>query len=372
MLSRIVELGALYETSSERSQRSARLWGLPHSYEPDQPGLVLIQIDGLSRHELQRAIDGGYMPNLQRLIAREDHQIHDVYSGLPSTTPAAQGELFFGRKTAVPAFAFGDRVRGEVVDMLNADRAQSVEARLSAESPGLLQGGSCYCNIYGGGASESHFCATTLGWNGMFRNTSPLSLFLGVLWHVDGMVRIACKLVWESLLIAVDLMRGLVGRLELKREWEKAGSRLGIGVVMEELMTMSACIDVVRGLPIVQFNFLSYDERGHLRGPDSRFALRALRRVDAAIARVRRAALRSDGRCYSVWIYSDHGQERTVPYDDVAGRTFLEAVGLAFRASRASYNGQSVRAVRLACGICDRRASRDPWLRNGEPCRTRT
>lgn len=340
--------------------RSARLLKLPTFASPDESGLVLAQIDGLSQHLLEQALARGDMPKLRAAIERERAVIHPLYSGLPSTTPAVQGELFYGVRAAVPAFAFGDRATGEVVEMLEAERAESVEREIAAKGNGLLQGGSSYGNIYTGGALESHFSAATLGWNGMFRNVHPASLILALMFNIVGVVRILAKLVWESTLIAGDLMLGLIGKRDLKREWERVGSRLAVGVLLEELMTMAAEVDIVRGLPIVQFNFLSYDEAGHLRGPDSEMARRALRRIDVKLERVRRWAERIDSRNYSVWVYSDHGQEATKPYDDVAGRTFLQAVELAF--GRAPAKATSGGAA--AKGNGERRTLRSRYLRN--------
>lgn len=339
---------------------SARLLH-PQREASDAAGLVLIQIDGLSEHELRRAIDGGRMPQLRRLLQREHYELRSAYSGLPSTTPAVQGELFYGAKAAVPAFSFGDRATGEVVEMLEAEQARIVEKRLEFGNSGLLAGGSSYCDIYGGGAKEPHFCAVSLGWGETFRDVHPWSLLLAALWNFGGLMRIVGKFVVEVGVITVDLVRGLVGDLDLKREWERVGSRLLIGVVLEELMTMAAAVDVVRGLPIVQFNFLSYDECGHLRGPDSALAYRALGRIDAAIGRVCRETQRAEARDYAVWIYSDHGQERTTPYDAVAGRSFSEAVALAF-----AYDPSRVRAQ------AGQPRSRAAYLRAGKPRRVET
>ena len=271
------------------------------------------------------------MPTLRRLIGREGYRLHDVYSGLPSTTPAAQAELFYGVRTAVPAFVFVDRATRQSVKMISSDVAAQVEQRVSSQNPGLLAEGSAYSNIYTGGAAEPHFCAAALGWNGMFRSSNPISLILAVGWNAAGIVRLIGLLLWEIGAIVIDLTRGLFGNLDLKREWEFVPSRLGVGIVLQELMTMAACVDVARGLPVVQLNFLSYDERAHLRGPDSRFARQALRRIDAAIHRIWKAAHRSANRNYAVWVHSDHGQEATTPYDDVAGQMLPAAVQQVFQ-----------------------------------------
>jgi endonuclease/exonuclease/phosphatase family metal-dependent hydrolase len=149
---------------------------------------------------------------------------------------------------------------------------------------------------------------------------------LAVGWNFSGFARIVIRLLREIGLSVVDLVRALFGRLDFKREREFIPSRLGVGVVLEELMTMAAGIDLARGLPIVQLNYLGYDERGHLRGPAAAFAQRELRSIDRQIGRLIRAAHRSGARHYEVWIYADHGQESTTPYDDVAGGTLVDAV----------------------------------------------
>jgi hypothetical protein len=129
-----------------------------------EPGLLLIQIDGLSRSQFERAWEAGRVPFLRRLITRESHQLHTMYSGMPSSTPAVQGELFYGQRCAVPAFAFREADRGEIVRMFDQSAARAVEWRLAKEGEPLLKNGSAYCDIYSGGADQAHFCASTIGW----------------------------------------------------------------------------------------------------------------------------------------------------------------------------------------------------------------
>src|SRR5687768_7299253 len=93
-----------------RRKLSHREWAArrrPHGKATgEDPGLLLIQIDGLSRKQLERAIDSRRMPFLRRLLRREGCQLHDFYPGIPSTTASVQGELHYGVRTAVPAFSF--------------------------------------------------------------------------------------------------------------------------------------------------------------------------------------------------------------------------------------------------------------------------
>src|SRR5512143_2987759 len=61
-------------------------------------GLVLIQIDGLSRRQFQRALAQGNLPFLARLLRERGCRLHSLYSGMPSSTPAMTGELLYGVK----------------------------------------------------------------------------------------------------------------------------------------------------------------------------------------------------------------------------------------------------------------------------------
>lgn len=91
-----------------RSPYLLRLLGISKKVSDNKshkPGLLIIQIDGLAYTQLQRALSNGNMPFLQSLLEREHYQLHHLYSGLPSSTPAVQGELFYGVKTCVPGLS---------------------------------------------------------------------------------------------------------------------------------------------------------------------------------------------------------------------------------------------------------------------------
>jgi hypothetical protein len=59
---------------------------------PDAPGLLLIQIDGLARHQMERAIRAGRLPFVRRLISHRGYDCHTFNSGLPAYTPSVQSE----------------------------------------------------------------------------------------------------------------------------------------------------------------------------------------------------------------------------------------------------------------------------------------
>lgn len=289
--------------------------GLQHA----RPGIVLVQIDGLGERFLHQALARGQMPFLSKLIRREGHEVFSLYSGLPSATPAFQAELFFGSRCAVPAFCFRDAELGRTLSMNDPRAASIIEARLKACGSGLLRGGSAWSNIFSGGAAESHLTASDFGVRSARLMLSPTRWVALSIWHVWSAVRAIGNLFLVTVLAVVDLARGRLSPREFLSELRFVPLRVLISVVMREIVAIGSTIDLHRGLPVVQLNLLGYDEHAHRRGPDSKFAMWSLRGIDKVIHRVWLAARASRRRDYLIWIYSDHGQEKVVPFEKMYG-----------------------------------------------------
>ena len=79
----------------------------------------------------------------------------------------------YGVRTAVPAFAYLDRRSGEAHRMSEPESAAAIENLLAMQGEPLLAGGSVYSAIYTGGASESHFCMSSMSWGELVRDVRP-------------------------------------------------------------------------------------------------------------------------------------------------------------------------------------------------------
>jgi endonuclease/exonuclease/phosphatase family metal-dependent hydrolase len=334
MIGRIEAFLRRLRRAMSRSEWLATLLRLPRSTAPaTSPGLVMVQIDGLSHTQLNRALEQGEMPFLRRLIKREHYRLHRGYAGVPAATASFQGELFYGVKAVVPGFNFLDSASGNLVRMFEPAAAASVERELEqkGEEP-LLREGSSYANNYTGGAAEPHFCPASMGWGPSLRRANPLLVGFLVLSNAWSFVRLAALLLIEFILAIVDCVRGLFGGYDLIKELKFVPTRVAISILLRELVTIGTKIDVARGLPVIHLNFLGYDEQAHRRGPSSLFAHWTLKGIDDAIARIWRAAQRSAHRHYDVWVYSDHGQEEVKPYHALYGRSIEDAVSGVFAA----------------------------------------
>ncbi|MEX0716488.1 MAG: glycosyltransferase [Planctomycetaceae bacterium] len=329
-----------------RRDWSVKLLDLPVSEgTAEKPGLILLQIDGLSRQELERALARGRLPFLKKLIDREGYSLRTMYSGQPATTPAVLGELFYGVPRAVPAFGFRDHRTGKLVQMFYPETAAGVQEELSRQGEGLLEGGTAYCDIYSGGARESSFCPATLGW----RNFEDVALWRQAalfLLNVMSLVRIAFLSVVELGVAIYDCIRGIASTgIEVWHELAYVPRRVIVNTVLREFVAISVEADATRGMRAIHANFLGYDENAHRRGPDALFAHYALRGIDRAIQRIWNAAHASRRRDYHVWIMADHGQEHTVPYPQEFGEEIGEAVARVHREWAATMKIQNATRV---------------------------
>jgi endonuclease/exonuclease/phosphatase family metal-dependent hydrolase len=164
----------------------------------------------------------------------------------------------------------------------------------------------------------------------VLRKANPVSLLIVLVLHIFVAVRMAALVAVESVLAAVDAFRGIIERRDLLRELRFAPKRVALCVLLREMVALGARVDAARGLRVVACNFVGYDEQSHHRGPDSLFAHWTLKGIDKAIRGIFRAAERSASRDYDVWLYSDHGQEPSVAFEDETGRTVHETVSRVF------------------------------------------
>jgi len=271
------------------------------------------------------------MPYLSRLLRQRHFSLESFYSGVPSTTPAVQGEIFYGVKAVVPSFEFLDHRTGRMFRMYEAESADEIEGRMVADgAEPLFEGAHVYSNIYRGGAAESHYCSGDLTVERFKKRLQPLKLLLLGLVYFPTIVRVTCLAMLEFFIAIWDVIGGTIANGNLLDELRFVPSRVGISLAAREAIRFRILLDIERGVPVIQANFLGYDEQAHRRGPDSDFAHWTLRGIDHAIHDIHRAAGGTPLIDYELLVYSDHGQERSTPYEVLNGRAVEEAVAEVF------------------------------------------
>lgn len=292
---------------------------------PSKSNLLIVQIDGLSRKQFERAVDSGRMPFLKNLVRSKSHTLLSFYPGLPSCTPAVQAELFYGVKCATPAFSFYDRESQQEVRMYDAEWARRISEDARRQDDGLLSGGSSYANIYRGDAEKAKYCGELNTAEHWLKELSLIRLARLTLRYPADALRMIKLLGLELGLGIYDALKGITKYGDILQELKFIPARLAVAIALREAIRREVQKDIAADLPIIHANFFGYDEAAHRRGPGSRFAHWSLKGVDQTIRKLVRSAEAKASKAYEVIVFSDHGQEATRPYERETGETLALA-----------------------------------------------
>ncbi|BCR05892.1 hypothetical protein DESUT3_29610 [Desulfuromonas versatilis] len=293
-------------------------------------GFVGIQIDGLAYPHLLQAMEMGFVPNLERHLAR-GYRLREYLSGLPSTTPAAQAAIFYGDSSGIPAFRWYEKGTGQLISCNDLDHVQHFREKLFAGRSGLLEGGSSYSNILDGGASRSIFTVSSPRPQTLFGRFGGLRILLLMLLHP---LRVS-RMLGASVL---EYFTNLYDRWHFRktRPWRVSSGlfpfiRIICNVILRELQTFGVIADIYAGVPVIYTTYSGYDELAHHFGPASRPALKNLKYTDKRIGEVMRMLRHAPGADYELVLLSDHGQTPGFPFHNKFGATLGEAVSAFLR-----------------------------------------
>ena len=317
---------------------------------------MLLQIDGLSSERLSRALSDGTLPRLAARIASGQLRLRRLRTATAPSTPVHQAALLYGTTSGIPGFGFYDRALGRTVRMDLAEDVEAMERELEQRGgPGLLEGGVSYGTIFTGHALDTFFNIVRWGRDvssPSLRPPSPAprnrfdhlaSLLTGSI--IAG--HVAARTLVEFAVGARDLWKFFLRQHTTRFEWRFLYMRVFVSVILRDIATHGAVLDVLRGVPIIYADFVGYDEYAHRRGPDSRLALYNLRGIDEAIERIFAAADSVPEYGYELFVLSDHGQSATLPFAQATGEELAEFVlGHFAGASRAdSASGEEIRSL---------------------------
>lgn len=350
---------------------------------------VMLQIDGLSCENFQRALQTGKLPFLARLIRQKKARAGPWRSMLPTSTSAFQTGLFYGDNENIPGFFWYDKARRAKVKMNGMEdtaRLEEVVRRRVAPYPGLLSGGSSYSALFGGGAENTFMTFAQLFSPRYNLNARRGWIWLFVLSQFLLAARVAYYTAIELCLCLYDLARVLLTHRNRAAEFKFVLPRITSVVICREIATLATILDISRGVGPIYVNYFAYDEHAHLRGPNSRFAFWALRGIDASIRRIWRAAEKAKKkgiRTYDVFVWSDHGQTPSVPFQELfqeePGRHFDQLFRTIYGPLSTPRNGaergapqragvlKKKNAVRVSPGYVEMQARRAEMLGDASP-----
>ena len=287
----------------------------------DDPGrgLVMMEIDGLSYHHIQKAIDEGWMPNVRYMIEKYGYKLSRVDCGLPSQTSACQSGIMFGDNYDIPAFRWFDKDKNKL--MVSSGDAAEINARY-ATGKGLMRSGTSINNMMNGDARNSILTLADLrGGSPEEKKQRARDLYLLML-DPYFFTRTIILFLWD---ILVELWQAFRQRIKNERprlnRLHKAYPvmRAATTVFMRDLAASLAKLEIIRGSPSIYLTWPGYDEVAHHSGPWTRDAYGTLKQYDQVIGSMQYIIQEKAPRPYELIILSDHGQSY--------GATFLQRYG---------------------------------------------
>ena len=319
----------------------------------DTPGIVYLEIDGLARPVLQRALRDGHAPEMARWIAQGSHRLDEWETDLSSQTGASQAGLLMGSNDDIPAFRWVEKESGRVLTCSAPPDCALLERRHTTGHGLLAHGGASRGNLLSGEAE--HVILTVSRMEAEKRANPDYRPYLANGFNVTRtLVLFLYELGLEWVAAARARRRGIEPRGARPLKYSLV--RAGLAVVVRDLAVYTVISDMMRGVPAVYSCFAGYDEVAHHSGLERADTLEVLRKIDLQFARIARARAYA-ARPYEIVVLSDHGQTQGATFrqrngyglDDLVERNLGGAGVAALRAG--DENDSAVgKAVREASG----------------------
>ncbi len=283
-------------------QRIARRSG--ERVETDVLGIVFLEIDGLARPVLQRAMRDGNAPNMARWLAEDTHRFVEWETDLSSQTGASQAGILLGSNEDIPAFRWVEKETATMMTCSAPPDCAELERRHATGRGLLIDGGASRGNLLSGEAEHVILTVSRMeaekganpGYRAFFSNGFNVT-------------RVLVLFFWEVILEWVAALRAI--RRDVHPRGHRGGiypfMRAAMCVVVRDLIVYGVLTDLMKGRPAIYATFSSYDEVAHHSGLERADTLEALRKLDQQFGRIDRAR-RYAPRPYEIVVLSDHGQ----------------------------------------------------------------
>ena len=323
----------------------------------DVPGIIYLEIDGLARPVLQRAMRDGHAPEMARWVTDGSHRLDEWETDLSSQTGASQAGLLMGSNDDIPAFRWVEKESGRVMTCSAPPDCALIEERHSSGRGLLVDGGASRSNLLSGEAD--HVILTVSRIEAEKKANPGYRAYLADGYNITRtLVLFLYELVIEWTAAAKAIRRDV--RPRGHRPLKYSLVRAGLAVFVRDLTVFSVISDMMKGVPALYACFAGYDEVAHHSGLERSDTMEVLRKIDQQFGRIERAR-RYAARPYEIVVLSDHGQTQGATFkqrngyglDDLVRRSIEGGAVAPLRAG--DENDTAVaRAVREATGAKDR------------------
>ena len=325
MVTTVVSSALALDDTAWFDQRMARRARRRHgdATVTDQPGVIFVQLDGVAKVVLERALRAGDVPTLHRWITEGTHRLIGWETGWSSQTGVSQCGILHGSTVDMPAFRWVDKSTGDVVVSNHRKWALALE-RAHSDGNGLLAyNGSSYGNLFSGDAERAVLTMSGVarrkegrlgaGYFGYFSRPQQAAKTL---------IAVLAEIARERRAAGWQRRRGVEPRVD--RNWSYALLRSFTTVVSRDVSVEGVINDMFEGRAAIYVDMLGYDEVAHHSGPERADTLAVLRDLDHQIDRIQRTT-RWAPRPYRIVVLSDHGQTQGATFVERTGETLADA-----------------------------------------------
>ncbi len=294
----------------------------------ERPGLMILEIDGLSGPALHQAIGQGYMPFIKSWLRSGEYKLLVWDSGLPSQTSAMQAGILHGSHFNIPAFRFYNKKEGV---LLVSNRPKDAALMLSHLDDGkgiLAENGFSLNNWAHGNAHEilltfTGFSTEVGSLKGM-QSSNTLFQFFAVAANMQRVIISAIHdLVTEYREARAQVRRDIEPRI--RRHFPYPLVRTGTVAVLPYLSIYLLIGKMWEGISVAYTTFVSYDEVAHHSGVERSDAFKILTQLDEQV-RLMVEASKQAPRKYEFVLLSDHGQSQGATFRQRYGMTLGELI----------------------------------------------
>ncbi|HEV7965290.1 MAG TPA: alkaline phosphatase family protein, partial [Actinoplanes sp.] len=286
-----------------------------------EPGVLMVQLDGVAEPVLRWAVRAGNLPTLGHWLRSGSHSLRGWHTGLPSTTPAAQAGILHGASRQIPGFRWYEKDTGRLMVSNRPRDAAVIEPRLS-DGRGLLRdGGVSIGNAFSGDAAINLLTVSHAALPG--RSARGWAAFMA---SPYGFTRAIVLGVGE---VITELHQA---RLQRRRNLQPRVSRSGAFLALRPASMLLRDVNVslmaeqmARGAPAIYCDLVDYDEVAHHAGPARPESMRQLESLDRMLGVLQRLAPEA-ARRYHLVVLSDHGQSQGATFRQRWGETLDEVV----------------------------------------------
>ncbi len=304
--------------------------------DPELPGVVFVQMDGVPYPVLHMSVMAGTVPTMSRWLRDGSHQLHEWTPKLPATTPASQMGILHGVIDGIPAFRWYDRAHDKVMVANRPADAALIEATLSTGRGLLVDGGASISNLFTGDAPHSTLTMSRHGHNSDATRRAVAKFVASPSGLTRSMSRTVSELLRDRFQTRRAIKRDV--RPRCQRTWVTALVRSVTNGGLRDLNTVLVAQHMLQGTRAIYVDYLDYDEIAHHAGVMRPESLEALESIDGVVRQLEQVATVAP-RPYRFILLSDHGQAQGATFADRYGEELAAVVSRLAASDVAISNG---------------------------------